>query len=111
MSSFYEGDSLTRNLEGLGIPRQDGESDWEYRKRAFPELYLRKGFSVAVSVLMGCSVTELSDVDKMVLGCLPTEPEQMNSRGRKHLAYQLKSFARGFPEDPLETRKRKDRKA
>ncbi len=104
MSSFYEGDALTRNLEGLGIPRQDGESDWEYRKRVFPELYLRKGFSVAVSVLMGCSVTELSGEDKMVLRYLPIEPKQMNNRGRKQFAFQLKNFARGFPQDPLKAR-------
>lgn len=104
--SFYEGYSLTRYL-GPGFPRQDGESDWEYRKRVFPELYLREGFSTAVSVLMGCSVTELSDVDKMVLGCLSRESipvQQMNSRERKQFLYQLKNFARGFPEDPLKTR-------
>ncbi|MDD3102241.1 MAG: hypothetical protein PHE59_03785 [Patescibacteria group bacterium] len=103
--SLYEGDTLTYNLKGLDLPRQEGESDWEYRQRVFPELYFKKGFTVAISMLMGCSVTELSDTEKMVLlSSMPNEPENMNSHGRKQFLFQLKNFARGFSEDPLKTR-------
>jgi len=101
---WCEGDNLTQGLKGFGFPRQESESDWEYRQRVFPELYFKKGFTVAISILMGCSVTELRDTEKMSLQFIPREPENMNSHKRKQFTFQLKNFAQGFSEDPLKTR-------
>lgn len=109
MLGFYSGDILTRKLESLGFPRQEGESDWEYRRRVFPEIYLEKGFFTAVSVLMGCNVSELSDMDRVSLSYLPTELREMKQYGRQRLLYHLRNFAQGFLEDPLETRAREQR--
>ncbi len=93
----YAGDALDKNFSGLGMPRLAGESDWEYRKRMFPSLYQKSGRSTAVSILFGCSITELSEEDKTVYRYLSFDPK----RG------ELVSFAKGFPEDPKEYREKK----
>jgi hypothetical protein len=88
----------TPYLRGKGLdlqmskyfPRKEGEEDWEYVKRIFPEVH-KKNPAGAVSILFGRSITELSGVNRQLAGdFLMSEPS----------SYDIKNFLRGFPRDP-----------
>jgi len=96
-SDMYKGDSLTLRLKEYGFTRREGESDWEFRQRIFPDLY-QKSPDQAMEFLMGASATEWNDLDKML--CLNFMTEKTKDQSR------LKWFAEGFAADPIVMRER-----
>jgi len=99
-SHMYKGESLTLRLKGYGFIRQNGESDWNFRKRVFPDLFKMDG-DRAMEFLQGGSAAEWDEIDKMLYLILVSE----NKGKPDHNA--LAKFAKGFPADPLEMRERR----
>ena len=94
---MYQGASLDARLKEYGFTRNNGESDWEFRKRVFPDLY-EMDKDRALEFLMGASAAEWDDMDKFLVLAFATE-----KRSDRH---SLIRFATGFAADPVEMRKR-----
>lgn len=96
---MYKGENLTLRLKEYGFTRQNGESDWELRKRVFPDLY-EKNPITALEFLMGQSLAEWNEENKFICASLLVETSHKPNR------HQLKMFVRGFPSDPLDVNER-----
>lgn len=90
---MYQGESLTLRLKEFGFARNNGESDWDFRKRVFPDLFPKDG-DAAMEFLFGESAAEWGEMDKMLY--LIFLQENKGKPDRKALA----KFARGFHADP-----------
>lgn len=99
-SHMYKGESLTLRLKEYGLTRQNGESDWNFRKRVFPDLFKMDG-DRAMEFLQGSSATEWDEMDKMLYLVLVSENKGKPDRNA------LVKFARGFAADPLEMREKR----
>lgn len=99
-SQMYTGESLTLRLKEYGFTRQNGESDWNFRKRVFPDLFKMDG-DRAMEFLQGGSAAEWDEMDKMLYLILVSE----NKGKPDHNA--LAKFAKGFAADPLVMRKQR----
>jgi len=97
-SYMYKGEDLTRRLKEHGFTRKNGESDWEFRKRVFPEFFQQASDS-AMEFLMGGSAVEWDDVDQML--CILLVKKDRPSHA------ELVKFARGLAYDPLIMRERR----
>lgn len=97
-SHMYKGESLTLRLKEYGFTRNPGESDWNFRKRVFPDMF-EKDFDRAMEFLMGGSAAEWNDMDKFL--CI-----SLFSKGKPDHR-ELVKFAKGFGGDPLEMRERR----
>lgn len=60
---LYKGQKLTQRLAKFGFDRLDGEGDWAFRRRVFPELYLRDS-ELAMQFLLGSDKAGWNDFDK-----------------------------------------------
>lgn len=96
-SHMYKGESLTLRLKEYGFTRQNGESDWNFRKRVFPELF-KKDSDRAMEFLQGGSAAEWDEMDKMLYIILNAGDSDRNA---------LMKFANGFAGDPLEMREKR----
>ena len=96
-SHMYKGESLTLRLKEYGFTRQNGESDWDFRKRVFPDLFKMDG-DLAMEFLQGGSAVEW---DEMLYLVLVSENKGKLDRNA------LVKFAKGFVADPLEMRERR----
>ena len=96
-SHMYKGESLTLRLKNYGHSRREGESDWDLRKRVFPDLYQRDP-ERAMEFLMGGSIVEWDEMDKTLCRALIIEGKPSHE--------ELVRFAEGFSSDPLEMRER-----
>lgn len=97
-SHMYKGESLTLRLKEYGYSRREGESDWDFRKRIFPDLYQRDP-DRAMEFLIGGSAAEWDEINKVLcLGFL--------SKG-KPSQQELVDFAEGFTDDPLVMREQR----
>jgi hypothetical protein len=99
-SHMYKGESLTLRLKEYGFTRQNGESDWNFRKRVFPDLFNKVGGDRAMEFLQGSSAAEWDEMDKMLYLILVSENKDKPDRNA------LVKFAKGFAADPLEMRER-----
>jgi len=95
---MYEGDSLTKRLKEHGFDRQNGEGDWDFRKRTFPGM-MHKDEIRALEFLLGCSAPEWNSTDKI----LAQQAKDAAKAGEE----KLQSFLKRFEADPLIRRKRK----
>jgi hypothetical protein len=93
----YKGESLTLRLQEYGFTRKPNEEDWAFRQRVFPDLYQRDQIR-ASEFLMGSSLAEFNEIDKLLLFSLARSGE-LDRR-------ELVQFAKGFAEDPLVTREK-----
>lgn len=100
-SHMYKGESLTLRFKKYGFTRQNGESDWNFRKRVFPDLFKMDG-DRAMEFLQGASAAEWDEMDKM-LSYLILVSESKGKPDRNALV----KFAKGFAADPLEMRERR----
>ena len=91
----YKGENLELRLKEYGFKREDGENDWSFRKRTFPDLYL-KNPEMAMNFLFGANGNEWGGLDKFLHLAFLME----NDTSRKN----LKKFAEGFAADPVEMR-------
>lgn len=94
---MYKGESLTLRLKEYGYTRKDGESDWDFRRRIFPDFYEQNAHS-ALEFLMGGSAAEWNEIDKVL--CL------LLVRKGKPNHHELVKFAKGFSIDPQTNRER-----
>lgn len=101
-SHMYRGESLTLRLKEYGFTRQNGESDWNFRKRVFPDLF-KKDSDRAMEFLQGGSAAEWDEMDKILYLIFIGE-----NKGKPDCNALMK-FANGFAADPLEMRE--ERKA
>ncbi|MDP3785063.1 MAG: hypothetical protein Q8R12_03235 [bacterium] len=86
-------------LEQLGLVRQTNETNWQFRKRAFPTLWEHLGNehdTLAMEFLLLLPQGEWSEPDITRFMML-----SMSNPSKK----DLEKFARGFSIDPLEFRK------
>jgi len=86
-------------LERLNLVRQTNETNWQFRKRAFPILWKHLGNehdTLAMEFLLLLPQGEWSELDMTRYMML-----SMNNPSEK----DLEKFARGFSCDPLEFRK------
>ena len=101
---MYRGESLTLRLKEYGFTRQNGESDWNFRQRVFPDLFKMDG-DRAMEFLQGGSAAEWDEMDKMLYLLL------INDRNGKPDRNALVKFAKDFAADPLEMRQKRLRYA
>lgn len=99
-SHMYKGESLTLRLKEYGFTRQNGESDWNFRKRVFPDLF-KVGDARAMEFLQGGSAAEWDEMDTMLCLLLVSESDGKPDRNA------LVKFAKGFVADPLEMREKR----
>lgn len=97
-SNMYKGESLTLRLKEYGFTRQNGESDWNFRKRVFPDLFEMDG-DRAMEFLQGGSAAEWDEIDKFLYLALV-------SKGKPN-RHELVKFAKDFAADPLEMREKR----
>lgn len=86
-------------LDRLGLVQQSGETNWQFRKRAFPMLWEHLGNehdTLAMEFLLLLPQGEWSEPDMTRFMML-----RMSNPSRK----ELEKFARGFSVDPLEFRR------
>lgn len=98
-SHMYKGESLTLRLAEYGFARHSNESDWDFRKRIFPDLF-KMDSGRAMEFLQGASAAEWNEMDKMLFLICVSE----NKGKPDHNA--LVKFAKGFAFDPIEMRDR-----
>ena len=91
----YKGENLELRLKECGFERGDGENDWGFRKRIFPDLYL-KNPEMAMNFLFGANTSEWGEFDNFLYLAFLME----NDTSYKN----LKKFAEGFAADPMEMR-------
>lgn len=94
-SQMYRGESLTLRLKEYGFIRQNGESDWNFRKRVFPDMFKMNG-DRAMEFLLGGSAADWDEMDKMLYLIIVSENKGNPDRNA------LVKFAKGFAADPLE---------
>lgn len=99
----YKGENLTMRLKEYGFTRQNGENDWNFRKRIFPDMF-NKDADRAMEFLMGCSAAEWDSMDRLLYLALVKNGNN-SSRGA------LVKFANGFHHDPLERKENQRRSA
>jgi len=97
---MYKGEGLTLRLKEYGYDRKRGESDWDFRKRVFPDLY-QKDPSRALEFLMGDSAAEWGETEVFFCSCLTLTTKGQPSR------YDLVKFADGFADDPIKMREKR----
>ena len=97
--SRISGMDFDSTLEQLGLTRQASETNWQFRKRAFPILWEHFGNehdTLAMEFLLLLPQGEWSEMDMTRFMML-----RMSNPSKK----DLEKFARGFSMDPLEFRK------
>ena len=99
-SCVYKGESLTLRLKEYRFTRQNGENDWDFRKRVFPDLFKIDG-DRAMEFLQGGSVAEWDEMDNMLYLVFVSEDKGKLDRNA------LAKFAKGFAADPLEMREQR----
>lgn len=97
---MYKGENLTLRLKEYGITRNNGESDWNFRKRIFPDMF-NKDADRAMEFLMGCSAAEWDSMDRLLYMALV---KNGNKPGRGALV----RFANGFHHDPLKRKEEQE---
>lgn len=88
----YQGQALDNIVGQFQITRQEGESDWQLRQRAFPPIYPRE-IIFAIRILMGINENEWDEADRAHLKIIKVN----NVRSFEWLC----EFADGFPRDPV----------
>lgn len=101
----YKGENLTMRLKEYGFIRQNGESDWNFRKRIFPNMF-NKDADRAMEFLIGGSAAEWDEADKLLYLILLDV-----GKGNKPDRHALVKFANGFHKDPLERKEEQRRLA
>lgn len=91
-SHMYKGESLTLRMKEYGFSRKNGESDWDFRKRVFPDFFEKDG-GRAMEFLLGSSAAEWNEIDKLLYLALMRKGELSRP--------DLIKFAKGFASDPL----------
>lgn len=91
--NMYKGENLTLRLKEYGYSRNQGESDWDFRKRVFPDLY-QQDPDRALEFLMGSSAADWNDMEKILVLALASKGVPSHQ--------ELVKFAEGFTADPLE---------
>ena len=99
---IYKGENLTLRLKEYGFTRQNGESDWNFRKRIFPEMF-KVDTNRAMEFLMGCSAAEWDGMNRLLYLTFISMGELDNKK--------LVKFANGFHKDPLEIKEDQRRSA
>ena len=99
-SCVYKGESLTLRLKEYRFTRQNGENDWDFRKRVFPDLFKMSRVR-SMEFLLGGSAVEWDEMDKMLYLAIVSENKGKLDRNA------LVKFAKGFVADPLEMRERR----
>ncbi len=97
-SYMYRGKNLTLRLKEYGYIRRNGESDWDFRKRIFPDFF-QKSADRAMEFLMGASAAEWEKIEQILCLALVSKGEPSH--------YELVKFANGFAADPIQMRERK----
>lgn len=93
---MYKGESLNLRLQEYGFARKNGESDWDFRKRIFPDLFQKVPDGRALEFLFGSSAAEWNEMDKLLVLVLMEKGKPSYN--------ELVKFAKGFGWDPSETR-------
>jgi len=99
-SCVYKGESLTLRLKEYRFTRQNGENDWDFRKRVFPDLFKMSRVR-SMEFLLGGSAVEWDEMDKMLYLAIVSENKGKPDRNA------LVKFTKGFDADPLEMRERR----
>jgi len=77
---------------GKHFPRKEGEKDWEYVKRIFPEIH-KNDPMWAICILFGKSITQIRGANRdLAMDFLTSKP--------KPSPFEAKNFAKGFFDDP-----------
>jgi len=92
---MFKGENLDLRLKQFGLERLPGESDWNFRKRIFPDLYEDVDHEEAVMVLFGATIADLTELDALLMMTLTMEDTSRSG---------LIKFAEGFATDPIEMR-------
>jgi hypothetical protein len=95
--SEFEGEALTELLKRHGFERLSGESDWDFRRRIFPDFYPREPQD-ALQILLGAVCTDWDEREKMLVMA-----GIMFASRREEYA----KFAEGFASDPIVQRRKK----
>lgn len=98
----YKGENLTMRLKEYGFTRREGESDWNFRKRIFPEMF-NKDSNRAMEFLIGGSAAEWDATDKLLYRMLLLDI----GKGKRPDRHALVKFANGFNSDPLEKKEQR----
>jgi hypothetical protein len=92
----FVGSNLDALLAFFDLKRDTDESDWTFRKRAFPQIFFKDEL-LAIECLLGTIQEEWSDVQLLLAGdvafLLPREGEDPSHA-------ELVKFVRGFRLDP-----------
>jgi len=93
----FKGRNLDLFLVELGFERKPGESDWNFRKRIFPELWQQSRDNALMVLFGGYPLTDFNEIDQLLAMDL-----MMRNPGPAELA----KFADGFAGDPLAHREK-----
>lgn len=105
---MYRGESLALRLRALGFERVEGESEWDLRKRVFPQLHAKYP-NQAWEFLLGRSIVEWDMVDYhgyYSYFAASWDPEKEEYRQK---TYDPKEVVMGFVSDPILLREERNR--
>lgn len=99
----YMGDKLTELCSYLGCNRNNGESDWSLRKRAFLEVF-GSNQTLAIQILFGTHThpENFTGADQMMFLCLRAKKDIFD---HSFTTEELQEYINGFNIDPFENRK------
>lgn len=91
-NSAYRGDGLDNHLRILGQERLPGETDWDFRKRVFPEVF-EQDRRWAFEILIGKEPQDWGPVLETLF--------QELSLGKNPTPFELVAFSCQWSEDPM----------
>lgn len=105
---MYHGESLALRLRALGFEWVDGESEWDLRRRVFPQLH-SKYPNQAWEFLLGRSIVEWDMVDYHGYYSYFAVTWDAAREEYRQKAYDPKEVTRGFVSDPILLREERNK--
>lgn len=90
-SFLFQGENLDLFLVEMGMKRKTGESDWDFRKRIFPDMWAQDRDHAIMVLFGGFPLTDFNEGDHFLVLMLAGGP--LSRTG-------LTDFAEGFAADP-----------
>lgn len=98
---MFKGESLDLRFERYNYRRESGESDWDFRRRIFPDLF-KDDPNTAVEFLMGASMAEWDEIDAAFMRAF------FYNLDKSVVTFEeMAEFLKNFPADPMELRERR----
>lgn len=96
----YRDESLTLRLRAMGYDRLSRESDWDFRRRVFPEMHKKYPPRCAWEFLFGRSIVEWDMYDRSYYRYFGEAWDSIRNEYRER-PYDPEPIARGFISDPI----------